>query len=82
MSSSAPRKLVDDDIHAAAEQFCAELTRAMPGDTIMLADTGHAGMWLGGLHDRMSRQQRFLRSAGHLGWPFISRRAPALREEP
>jgi acetolactate synthase I/II/III large subunit len=54
------------------ERLCAELTRAMPQDAIVLADTGHAGMWMGGLYDLTSPQQRFLRSAGHLGWAFCA----------
>jgi len=35
----------------------------------VLADTGHAGMWMGAMYDLRGRQS-FLRSAGHLGWAF------------
>jgi acetolactate synthase-1/2/3 large subunit len=51
------------------ERICAELSRHVPEDAIVLADTGHAGMWMGGMYDLRGRQS-FLRSAGHLGWAF------------
>jgi acetolactate synthase-1/2/3 large subunit len=51
------------------ERICAELSRHLPEDAIVLADTGHAGMWMGGMYDLRGRQS-FLRSAGHLGWAF------------
>ena len=39
-------------------------------NAIVLADTGHAGMWMGGMYDTSGARQSFLRSAGHLGWAF------------
>ena len=42
----------------------------MPEDAIVVADTGHAGMWMGGLYDLHSPGQSYMRSAGHLGWAF------------
>ena len=52
------------------ERICAELSRHVPEDAIVLADTGHAGMWMGGMYDVRSARQSFMRSAGHLGWAF------------
>lgn len=52
------------------ERICAELSRHVPDDAIVLSDTGHAGMWMGGLFDLRDARQSFLRSAGHLGWAF------------
>ena len=51
------------------ERICAELSRYVPDDAIVLSDTGHAGMWMGGMYDVRGRQS-FMRSAGHLGWAF------------
>ncbi|TMH89422.1 MAG: thiamine pyrophosphate-binding protein [Betaproteobacteria bacterium] len=51
------------------ERICAELSRHVPEDAIVLSDTGHAGMWMGGMYD-LRGHQSFLRSAGHLGWAF------------
>src|SRR5215467_6786426 len=52
------------------ERICHELTRDMPGNAIVVVDTGHAGMWMGGMFDLTSAQQSYMRSAGHLGWAF------------
>jgi acetolactate synthase-1/2/3 large subunit len=51
------------------ERICAELSRLVPEDAIVLSDTGHAGRWMGGMYDVRARQS-FMRSAGHLGWAF------------
>ena len=42
----------------------------MPDDGIVVVDTGHAGMWMGGMYDLTSPRQSYMRSAGHLGWAF------------
>jgi acetolactate synthase-1/2/3 large subunit len=52
------------------ERVCTELSRHMPDDAIVLVDTGHAGMWMGGMFDLSSPRQSYMRSAGHLGWAF------------
>jgi acetolactate synthase-1/2/3 large subunit len=36
----------------------------------VVVDTGHAGMWMGGMFDLRSPRQSYMRSAGHLGWAF------------
>jgi acetolactate synthase-1/2/3 large subunit len=54
------------------ERLCNELTQHMPEDAIVLADTGHAGMWMGGMFDLRSERQSYIRSAGHLGWAFAA----------
>ena len=52
------------------ERLCGDLTRFMPDDAIVCVDTGHAGMWMGGMYDLTSPRQSYMRSAGHLGWAF------------
>ena len=52
------------------ERLCAELTDLVPDDGIVVVDTGHAGMWMGGMFDVTASTQNYLRSAGHLGWAF------------
>src|SRR5437667_1832612 len=61
--------LESDAAPVRPERICAELSRHVPEDAIVLAATGHAGMWMGGMYDLRGRQS-FLRSAGHLGWAF------------
>jgi len=62
--------LESDAMPIRPERLCAELTRQVPEDAIVLVDTGHAGMWMGGMFDLRSPGQSYLRSAGHLGWAF------------
>jgi len=62
--------LESDVVPIRPERVCAELTRHVPDDGIVVVDTGHAGMWMGGMYDLRTPMQRYLRSAGHLGWAF------------
>ena len=62
--------LASDAVPIRPERICAELSKHVPDDAIVLSDTGHAGMWMGGMYDLRSPRQSFLRSAGHLGWAF------------
>jgi acetolactate synthase I/II/III large subunit len=55
-------------IHPA--RICHELTQHAPDDAIVVVDTGHAGMWMGGMYDLRTPSQSYIRSAGHLGWAF------------
>ena len=51
-------------------RICGELSKHVPEDGIVVVDTGHAGMWMGGMYDLRSLKQGYMRSAGHLGWAF------------
>jgi acetolactate synthase I/II/III large subunit len=62
--------LASDAVPIRPERLCSELTRHTPDDAIVVVDTGHAGMWMGGMYDVKSMNQDYLRSAGHLGWAF------------
>ena len=62
--------LASDAVPIRPERLCSELTRHTPDDAIVVVDTGHAGMWMGGMYDLNGVNQDYLRSAGHLGWAF------------
>jgi acetolactate synthase-1/2/3 large subunit len=62
--------LASDAVPIRPERICRELSRHVPDDAIVVVDTGHAGMWMGGMYDLASPRQSYLRSAGHLGWAF------------
>ncbi|MGB3745363.1 MAG: thiamine pyrophosphate-binding protein [Xanthobacteraceae bacterium] len=62
--------LASDAVPIRPERLCHELTRHVPDDAIIVVDTGHAGMWMGGMFDLRSTRQSYMRSAGHLGWAF------------
>jgi acetolactate synthase-1/2/3 large subunit len=62
--------LTSDAVPIRPERICAELTRQVPDNGIVVVDTGHGGMWMGGFYDLTSAAQSYMRSAGHLGWAF------------
>ena len=54
----------------AVERLCAEVTRALPEDGILVADTGYSGIWTGTMIELNGAGQTYLRAAGSLGWSF------------
>jgi acetolactate synthase-1/2/3 large subunit len=54
----------------AVERLCAEVTRALPEDGILVADTGYSGIWTGTMIDLNGAGQSYQRAAGSLGWAF------------
>ena len=63
--------LVDDDkAPIRVERLCAEVTKALPADGILVADTGYSGIWTGTMVDFNGTGQTYLRAAGSLGWSF------------
>jgi acetolactate synthase-1/2/3 large subunit len=52
------------------ERLCAEVTRALPSDGILVADTGYSGIWTGTMVELNGAGQTYLRAAGSLGWSF------------
>lgn len=50
------------------ERLAHELGHILPDNALVVADTGHAGMWTGGYLDLAGPNQGFLRAAGSLGW--------------
>ncbi|HEX2939402.1 MAG TPA: thiamine pyrophosphate-binding protein [Rhodopila sp.] len=52
------------------DRLCAEITRALPADGILVADTGYSGIWSSSLIELNGEGQTYLRAAGSLGWAF------------
>ena len=50
------------------ERLCQELTNFLPSDAVLIADTGHAGIWTGSMVELHHPEQSYLRAAGSLGW--------------
>lgn len=61
--------LASDAQPIRVERLCAELSRALPEDAILVADTGYSGIWTSTLVELTPRQS-YLRAAGSLGWSF------------
>jgi acetolactate synthase I/II/III large subunit len=62
--------LESDTAPSRVERLCAEVTRALPADGILVADTGYSGIWTGTLIEFNGAGQTYLRAAGSLGWSF------------
>ncbi len=62
--------LNSDAVPIRPERMCAEFSKHVPDNGIVVVDTGHAGMWMGGMYDLRTPSQSYMRSAGHLGWAF------------
>jgi acetolactate synthase-1/2/3 large subunit len=52
------------------DRLCDEITRALPPDGILVADTGYSSIWGSSLIELNGEGQTFLRAAGSLGWSF------------
>ena len=50
------------------ERLCNELTKFLPEDSLLVSDTGHAGIWTGSMVDLNHQGQGYIRCAGSLGW--------------
>ena len=50
------------------QRLCTEITKWLPSDAMLVADTGHAGIWTGSMIDMNEPGQGFIRCAGSLGW--------------
>jgi acetolactate synthase-1/2/3 large subunit len=62
--------LNSEQVPTRPERIVNELTKHMPSDAVVVVDTGHGGMWMGGMFDLTNPGQSYMRSAGHLGWAF------------
>ena len=62
--------LNSDAVPMRPERICKELTEVLPQDAVLVADTGHSGIWTGTLIDLKHATQSYIRCAGSLGWAF------------
>ncbi|MBV8119549.1 MAG: thiamine pyrophosphate-binding protein [Alphaproteobacteria bacterium] len=60
----------DDQAPIRVERLCAEITKALPADGVLVADTGYSGIWTGTMVEFNGAGQTYLRAAGSLGWAF------------
>lgn len=66
--SNAEELYNSDVLPMRPERLCKELTEILPDDSILVADTGHSGIWTGTMIDFKHPGQSFIRCAGSLGW--------------
>lgn len=59
-----------DTVPMRPERVCKEITEILPEDAVLVADTGHSGIWTGTMVDLKHATQSYIRCAGSLGWAF------------
>ena len=62
--------MASDTVPIRVERLCWELTKSLPSNAVLVADTGFSGIWTGTSVSLTQRGQTYLRSAGSLGWGF------------
>ena len=62
--------MVSDTVPIRVERLCWELTKRLPSDAVLVADTGYSAIWTGTSVPLTQPGQTYLRSAGSLGWGF------------
>jgi acetolactate synthase-1/2/3 large subunit len=67
---SRASSLASDAIPIWPDRLCDEISRALPHDGILVADTGYSGIWSSTLIELNGQGQTYLRAAGSLGWSF------------
>src|SRR5260370_4261318 len=60
----------NDTAPIRVERLCAEITRALPADAVLVADTGYSGIWTGTMIELNGGAQTYLRAAGSLARSF------------
>jgi acetolactate synthase-1/2/3 large subunit len=63
-------KMTSEEAPTRPERLCRELSKWLPGNSVLVSDTGHAGIWTGTMVDLTQPGQTFIRCAGSLGWGF------------
>jgi len=65
---SVAHQVNSDILPMRPERLCRDLSDLLPSDSILVSDTGHAGIWTGTLLDLKHPGQSYIRCAGSLGW--------------
>ncbi|MDM0053586.1 thiamine pyrophosphate-binding protein [Variovorax sp. J22R115] len=68
--AAAQAELESDAFPMRPQRLCRELTRVLPANAILVADTGYAALWTGNYVFLRHPAQTYLRAAGSLGWSF------------
>src|SRR5581483_5193694 len=60
----------------AVERLCAEITRALPDDAVLVADTGYSGIWTGTMIELTAPGRAICAPPARSAGPFPLRSAP------
>lgn len=67
--SDYERLQTSESLPIRPERLCYEISKVLPDDAVLVADTGFSAIW-SAIMLRMHPTQRYLRAAGSLGWAF------------
>lgn len=59
----------EDSVPISPARLCAEVSKALPNDAVLVADTGYSAVWSATMI-KMKPSQKYFRAAGSLGWAF------------
>jgi acetolactate synthase-1/2/3 large subunit len=59
-----------DAVPIRPERLCQELSAVLPGNAVLVADTGYSAIWTATMVHLTQPGQSYLRAAGSLGWAF------------
>jgi acetolactate synthase-1/2/3 large subunit len=68
--AAVAQDMASDAVPIRPERLCAELSKVLPPDVILVSDTGYSSQWSGTYVELRHEGQRYLRAAGSLGWGF------------
>jgi hypothetical protein len=57
-----------DAVPIRPERICKAISDVLPGNGVVVSDTGHAGIWTARMIELAQPTQRYVRTAGSLGW--------------
>ena len=66
-TANAPN-LESNAVPMRPERVCRAISDVLPADGVLVADTGHSGIWTGTMVSLVEPGQRYIRCAGSLGW--------------
>ena len=61
-------RAISDAVPIIPDRLCTELTAVLDANSVLVVDTGHAGIWTAAMIDLNHPGQKLLRCAGSLGW--------------
>ncbi len=61
-------RATSDAVPIIPDRLCTELTAVLDANSVLVVDTGHAGIWTAAMIDLNHPGQKLLRCAGSLGW--------------
>ena len=66
--AAVAQRATSDAVPIIPDRLCTELTATLDASSVLVVDTGHAGIWTAAMIDLIHPGQKLIRCAGSLGW--------------